>query len=465
MIHLNESRRALGDGPSMDSNLLRLADAAAPRYTSYPTAQKFADGVGPADVEARLETLGGQPVSVYLHVPFCRRLCWFCGCNTGVANDDAPLLRYAGLLRDEIAMVADRIGESAPVVTHLHWGGGTPTILPAPAFRAVMAQLRDRFSFAPDAEIATEIDPRTLTDETVEALAAAGINRASLGVQDFTPHVQEALNRFQAPELVAEVMAKLRAAGITRINLDIMYGLPRQTLEDAAETAAIAADLRPDRVAVFGYAHVPWFMQRQTLISEADLPGGATRLAQAEAMGATLAAHGFARIGLDHFAQPDDSMAAATREGRLHRNFQGYTVDESPVMLGFGASSIGAFDDLYYQNVKGGPDYAAAVQAGRLPVARGVALSADDRLRRSTIERVMCDLRVDLAAICTDHGAPETALDDALPRLARLAEDGLVKMEGRRIEVPWTARAFLRPIAMCFDAYAAAEGVSGSRAV
>ena len=449
----------------MNPKLLRLADTAAPRYTSYPTAQHFSDAVGEADVRDRLRARAGRKTSVYLHVPFCRRLCWFCGCNTGVANDDAPLLRYAGLLRDEIDLVASAIGDDVPAIAHLHWGGGTPTILPPDAFRSVMARLRDRFAFAPDAEIATEIDPRTITDETIEALAAAGINRASLGVQDFTPHVQQALNRIQSPELVDDVVKRLRAAGIERINLDLMYGLPRQSLEDAAETAAIAAEIRPDRVAVFGYAHVPWFKSRQTLISEDELPDAPLRIAQAEAMGATLSAQGLMRIGLDHFATYDDSMAIATKSGALKRNFQGYTVDPGDSMLAFGASSIGAFDDLYYQNQKGVPDYAAAVKAGRLPIARGVALTADDRLRRSAIERVMCDLRVDLREICAAHGAAESALDDALPRLALLAADGVVKLDGHVVEAPWTARAFLRPVALCFDAYAAADGVQGSRAV
>lgn len=440
----------------MEPNLLRLADTAAPRYTSYPTAQVFSGAVGADAVALRLGALGSTAVSLYVHVPFCRKLCWFCGCHTSVANDDAPLLRYAALLEEEIDLVAGAVG-GRPRVAHLHWGGGTPTILPPDQFRAVMARMRAAFPFAPDAELATEIDPRTLSDATIEALAEAGINRVSLGVQDFNPHVQAALNRVQPVDLVRKVVRKLRDAGIGAINLDLMYGLPRQSLEDAARTAAIAADLGPDRVAVFGYAHVPWFAKHQKAIDEAALPGLMARFRQAETAADALVAEGYVRIGLDHFALPGDELAEAARAGTLRRNFQGYTTDPCQTLVAMGPSAISAFRDGFAQNAKATPAWKSAIDAGQLPTERGCAVSADDRLRARAIEALMCNLAVDLAAVCEEFGVSAGALDDALPGLRALSAAGLCALEGRRVELVEEARMLVRNVAQCFDAYSRAD--------
>ena len=467
MMHLNAAHAADRYQRGMTPTLLRHATAPAPRYTSYPTAPRFQAGFDPESYAAALAATPMEArLSLYLHVPFCRKLCWFCGCHTGVANSDGPLIAYAETLEAEIDLVARTLGGRRPVI-HLHWGGGTPTILPPEVFGRLMARLRSAFDIQDDAEIAIEIDPRTLTDAMIAQLAAAGVNRASLGAQDFNPKVQDAMNRIQPVDDVRRSVEALRAAGISGVNFDIMYGLPRQSVEDATRTAEIAAAMRPDRIAAFGYAHVPWFSERQTLIGEDELPGTEERLAHFAAIGAALEAAGYRRIGLDHFARPEDSMARAAETGRLRRNFQGYTADAADALIGLGASSIGETNDLYIQNEKSVAEYARRVREGALAVEKGLRLTLDDRLRRAAIERLMCDMTVDLAAVCASMGAAKGALDDALPRFALLAVDGLVRMRGRRITCPPNMRPFLRRAAMALDAYAAAaeDPMRGSRAV
>ena len=449
----------------MDAELLQKYDLRVPRYTSYPTAPHFGPRVDGDRYAGWLGALAPDaPLSLYVHIPFCRQLCWFCGCNTRAVNRYTPVAHYIDLLKVEIGRVADALGPGRPV-RHLHWGGGTPTILRGADFLDLMAFLRDRFAFAADAEIAVEIDPRVTTRETVAGLTEGGTTRASIGVQDFDPAVQAAINRFQSAETTAEVAGWLRADGIRDLNLDLLYGLPRQTAAGVARTMERALELTPARVALFGYAHVPWMKSHQALIDAATLPDAGQRLAQFDAAERVLTKAGYVAIGLDHFAAPDDSMARALADGRLRRNFQGYTTDDAPVLIGFGASAIGQLPQGYVQNAPDVPAWRAALRRGALPVARGIALDADDRLRAEVIEALMCAGAADLNAICARHGRPATWLDAELASLAPLVADGIAEIDGATVRVTDFGRPLLRAVCAAFDAYLAPEETRHATAV
>jgi len=433
----------------MESYLIGRYGGAVPRYTSYPTAPHFGDGVRAGTYADWLGRLGdGQTLSLYFHVPFCARMCWYCGCHTKIARRYEPIGEYAVLLGAELDLIADAMS-AAPRVIHIHWGGGTPTMLAPDDFRRLMDHARRRFRFAEAAEIAVEIDPRTLAADKIAALAGAGVSRASLGVQEFSESIQRAINRIQPYEMVAEAVAALRGAGIGAINFDLMYGLPGQGVADVVRSAELAADLGPDRIALFGYAHVPWIKKHQRLIDEAALPLAEARLEQAEAGAECLVARGYRRIGLDHFALPDDPLSLALDRGTLKRNFQGYTTDSADALLGLGASAIGALPQGYVQNAVPLDAYGRAIGAGRLAVVRGLAVGDDDCRRRAVIERLMCDLGVDLAAL----GRDEADFADELAGLRDMAADGLVELSGSRIRVTERGRPFVRSICARFDAY------------
>jgi oxygen-independent coproporphyrinogen-3 oxidase len=432
--------------------LIARWDGQVPRYTSYPTAVSFHSGVDARTVETWLGKVDpAAPVSLYLHVPFCRRMCWYCGCHTVVANGAAPVEAYARDLAAELRLIAARLPGRIRLA-RVHWGGGTPSILGPILWRRLDEAIRTEFDIDPQAEIAVELDPRTLTQPMVNALAASGVTRASLGVQDFDPRVQQAVNRIQPFAMVAEAVSRLRGARIEALNLDLMYGLPYQDELSVARTAREALKLAPDRIALFGYAHVPWMKRHQRLIDQDALPNAVSRLAQFRAASSVFAAAGYVGIGLDHFAKADDPLARAQGEGRLRRNFQGYTDDTAPVLLGVGASAISALADGFAQNAAAVPDWRAAVLAGRLAVARGVVPTEDDRLRAALIERLMCDLALDIGAVCRGRGAQPQRFAEALPRLDAMAADGLIVREGWRITVTPVGRLFLRTIAAVFDA-------------
>ncbi|MBW4093419.1 MAG: oxygen-independent coproporphyrinogen III oxidase [Proteobacteria bacterium] len=445
--------------------LLATYDRRVPRYTSYPTAPQFSPAVDAGRLRGWLGALADDtPLSLYLHVPFCAELCWFCGCHTTVAQRPEPLARYAAALLDEIDLLAGAIGRSLPV-RHIHWGGGTPTALSPAWMIAIASRLRARFAQAPDAEVAVEVDPRTLTDAAADAMAAIGVTRASLGVQDFDPVVQAAVHRHQSFAVTEAAAQRLRARGIGGINLDLIYGLPHQTEAGVAETVARALSLGPDRVAVFGYAHVPWLKRHQKLLDEAALPGPPARFAQRAAAERVILAAGYEAVGLDHYALPEDSLAVAARAGRVRRNFQGYTTDTAPVLLGLGASSIGVLPDGYVQNETAIPAWHAALRDGRLPIARGVVLTAEDRLRRAVIEQVMCGGEVDLPAIAARHGMAADTLLDAGPALRAQAADGLIRWDGARLKVTARGRPFVRAVASAFDAYLRPDAVRHAAAI
>lgn len=435
-----------------------------PRYTSYPTAPNFAGDVDAARYRAWLGAMpAGVRGSLYLHIPFCRTMCWYCGCNTTVTRREAPVTRYVAALAREAEMVAEALPQRLRV-GHVHFGGGTPTLVRPDEMRGLMTTLRQRFDIADDAEIALEIDPRTLTVAMAEALGETGFTRASIGVQCFDPGVQKAINRVQTLiETVAAVNA-LRDAGIAAINFDLIYGLPGQTVAACRDTVERALTLRPDRLAVFGYAHVPAMKPHQAKIEAVTLPGPAERAEQAQAIADALIAAGYVAIGLDHFALPGDAMAAAARDGRLRRNFQGYTTDAADVLIGLGASAIGRLPAGHVQNAAAIPDYLKRVGAGRLAAVRGYALSAEDRLRGAIIERIMCDHAVDVGAVCQSQGADAKALLATVP-LAPLERDGLIIREGDAVRLTPTAYPLVRSVAAAFDAHLASTEARHAPAV
>lgn len=446
----------------MTPELIARYDQRVPRYTSYPTAPHFKPDVNSAIYETWLSELSPETaLSLYLHVPFCAELCLYCGCHTTVARTYSPVASYVELLEREIELVARHLPKHMGV-THIHWGGGTPTILSADDLKRIMDLLKGLYAVRPDAEIAVEIDPRTLTLEHVEALAASGLNRASLGVQDFDPKVQETIKRIQSFEQTAKVAHWLRQAGVTGLNLDLMYGLPYQTTESVLRTIEQALELTPDRIALFGYAHVPWMKRHQALLPEEAMPDAIQRVEQNTAAASALIRAGYVQIGIDHFAKPTDPMVVQQQEGRLHRNFQGYTTDEATALIGFGTSAIGSLPQGYIQNAPSTVAYREAITNGNLPTVRGVSLSEDDRLRRKIIERLMCDFSVDLDQMTSGTAQDFTAELQAIDALAR---DGLVKREGLSITIPEESRLLVRNVCATFDQYLESGAVRHSRAV
>lgn len=447
----------------MTPELIARYDQRVPRYTSYPTAPHFKPDIGAEAYAQWLTELSPETaLSLYLHVPFCAELCLYCGCHTTVARSYSPVASYVELLEREIELVARNL-PSRMGVTHIHWGGGTPTILSGTDLRRIMGLLERSFGIRSTAEIAVEIDPRTLTLEHVEALAASGLNRASLGVQDFDPKVQKTINRIQSFEQTAKVAGWLREAGVKGLNLDLMYGLPYQTTESVLRTVGQALELDPDRISLFGYAHVPWMKRHQALLPEEAMPDAIQRVEQNTAAAAALIAAGYVQIGIDHFARPADPMVVQQREGRLHRNFQGYTTDEATALIGFGTSAIGSLPQGYVQNASSTVAYREAVTNGRLATARGIGLSEDDRLRRSIIERLMCDFSVDLARIALQGGKQD--FNAELAAIDELARDGLVTRDGLAIEIPEDSRLLVRNVCAAFDRYLESGAVRHSRAV
>lgn len=432
--------------------LARYGNRQVPRYTSYPTAPHFRPVEEPQLGRRWLGDLpDNEPVSLYLHVPFCRAMCWYCGCHTSVTRREEPIASYVETLLREIELVADALPARVPVA-HVHFGGGTPTVMQPAQLLKLMASLRQHFDVRPDAEIAVEIDPRTLSAEMVDALAESGFTRASLGVQSFDPVVQRAINRVQPFEQTARAVDLLRAAGIGRINLDLIYGLPEQTVDSCLDTVEQALRLEPDRLAVFGYAHVPGFKRHQRKIDAERLPGSAERLAQSQAIAAALVEGGLVQIGLDHFAAPGDELTLAASRGALHRNFQGYTTDACRTLLGLGASAIGQLPSGFVQNAVLTGDYQRRIAAGELATARHCPTNADDRLRGAIIERLMCDYRVDLARLCAQFGTDPAQLSIE-GGLRELASDGLVRITGDLVEVDRAARPLVRTVAAAFDTY------------
>lgn len=439
-------------------------DRAVPRYTSYPTAAQFHPGVGPAQLARWLGVQGGRRLAHYVHVPFCRSLCWYCACHTTVVNRPEPLAAYAENLAAEAALMARHLPEDV-VWAARQWGGGTPTHLGAPTFLALSRRLDKLFPLAPHAEHSVELDPRAFDERLADALAEARVTRASLGVQDFDPAVQRAIHRRQSAEETAAAVVRLRARGIGRINLDLVYGLPQQTLETLQRTLGAALALQPDRFAVFGYAHVPWMKRHQRLIDQSSLPDAALRHAMSELVAETLQQAGYRRIGLDHYALADDGLARAAAQGRLRRSFQGYSDLGLDGTLGLGASAITDLPEGLAQNAVSVTGHGDALTKGRLATVRGVARGPADRLRGAVIERLLCDFSVDLEAEALARKADPLPLLKALDGLAPFLADGLVEQQGWRLAMTPGGRPWVRAVAALFDEYLPTSAGRHSRAV
>lgn len=441
----------------MDARTIAAYDRLVPRYTSYPTAAQFTPSVGAADHAAWLADLAGQTAAFYLHVPFCRQLCFYCACNTVAMNRPDTLERYAAALSDELEHVARAAPET--VVGSVQWGGGTPSQLGPERLLRVGRRLAALFDVRSDREMSMEVDPRYCDAALADAMATLGVTRVSLGVQDFDLAVQEAINRLQSPDITAAAIARLRQTGLSHFNIDLVYGLPRQTLDSLSRTLDETIALAPDRFAVFGYAHVPWMKPRQAVIDAATLPGAAERAAMADLVEQKLVGAGYLKVGLDHYARPGDALAHAAARHRLRRNFQGYVADAWPWVVGIGASAISCLPRGYAQNAADAAAYMAAVGEGGLATARGIAWSSVDRLRGDVIGELMCHFAVDLADICHRHGAPLQAFLADVPALASLIDDGLVSLDGARLAVTDQGRPLVRSVCAAFDRhYTGGEG-------
>ena len=435
--------------------LLEKYSKPGPRYTSYPTAPYFHTGFTEADWidEIKSSQDPARGLSLYAHIPFCDTLCYYCGCNMVATGDYSKADHYLGFLEKELDRVA-ALTDPRRQVKQLHWGGGTPTYLKPDDIRRLMDMMRARFSIAADAEMGCEADPRELTREHLVALRESGFNRLSIGVQDLDEAVQKSVNRVQPEEMIRTVYGWARELGFASINLDLIVGLPHQTLESFARTLDKVVPWAPDRFAIFAYAHVPWMKKHQKLINEADLPSFATRLDLQQLIHERLGAAGYDNIGMDHYARPEDEIIKAQASKTLWRNFQGYTTHKDCDIYAFGASSISQTPDCYMQNEKNLKKYQELIGKGGLAVERGLKLTRDDQIRRDAITRVMCDLELDKPGFAAAWNIDFDAyFAEGLADLPPLIEDGLVGLEGSRIVVTELGRLFLRNIAMCFDGY------------
>jgi oxygen-independent coproporphyrinogen III oxidase len=441
----------------LDLPLVRKYDTYGPRYTSYPTADRFHAGFSAANyvdaLHARNQFRAKQPLSLYVHLPFCNTICYYCACNKVITKDHGRSAKYIRYLGREIGIVGG-LTEGAPKVEQLHWGGGTPTFLAPAEMSTLMEMLRGAFEFAPKAEISIEVDPRKVTAETIAFLGSLGFNRISIGIQDFDPAVQQAVNRIQSEAETRTVIDAARANGFVSVNADLIYGLPKQTVAGFSATLDKVIDASPDRIALYSYAHVPHLFKPQRRIELTEVPAPEAKLAILALAIEKLGAAGYAYIGMDHFAKPTDELALAQASRKLHRNFQGYSTKPDCDLLAFGISAIGKVGSAYVQNVKTLDEYYERLDAHTLPVLRGVELNDDDRIRRDVIQKLMCDFDLDFAATGARHGirfgeyfAPELAA------LATLAGDGLVELGEQTIRVTPRGRLLVRTVAMQFDRY------------
>lgn len=441
---------------AFDRDLARKYDRSGPRYTSYPTVPNFLESFGEEEYLALVREGASdlRPLSLYVHIPFCRHRCFFCGCNVVITRSQVRAREYLPLLEREAATLASPAWAEQREVVQVHWGGGTPTFLEPDELTRLSTILRQHFRIAPGAEIGVEVDPRECTEEHLDALAEAGMNRLSAGLQDLDPRVQEAVNRLQSAEETARVVEGARRRGVESVNLDLIYGLPHQTPESFLASLERVLEMEPDRLAVFNFAYLPEMFKHQRVLDREALPTAEVRLAILETAVWRLAEAGYVFIGMDHFARPDDSLVEALREGRLTRNFQGYSTFEEVDLLGFGVSAISQVAGGYAQNRRRLGDYTEAVRTSGLATFRGHRPSVEDRLRRDVILALMCDFRVDKTAIEDRHGVLfDRHFARELQALARMADDGLVEVGRDTIEVTPVGRLLVRNLAMAFDAY------------
>ena len=431
---------------------LGLFDAKVPRYTSYPTAPHFSGDVEPADFSSWIKDIKpDSEISLYVHVPFCRRLCWFCACRTQGTQTEAPVAAYLQTLKAELAILKDVLPRGVKL-SRLHWGGGTPTLLSAGMMTDLAGAIADVAPFAEGAEFSVEIDPNEIDDERLSALAAAGMNRASIGVQDFDDDIQKTIGRIQGYDVTRDAVEAIRSHGVHSLNADILFGLPNQSRERITESVQKLLSLNPDRVALYGYAHVPWMAKRQQMIPSDALPTPQERLELFETARRLFLWDDYVEIGIDHFATPKDGLAVAQKAGKLRRNFQGYTDDQSEVLLGVGASSISRFPQGYAQNNPSTSGHTAAIREGRFSTSRGHTFSEDDKLRGRIIEMLMCDFAVHTDELLDSYGADRQELE-AMYATAEAAFAGILERRGADLYIPPEARPLTRMIARSFDAY------------
>ncbi len=445
--------------PAFDPDLLRRYDRPGPRYTSYPTAPQFQSGFGGAQLRQAAQASNGDPIprrlSLYVHVPFCMSPCFYCGCNRIITRDLARGETYLARLYREIGMTAELFDRDREVI-QLHFGGGTPNFLSPAQLQDLVDCLRRQFLFSssPERDLSIELDPRFIDPAGIAELAKIGFNRASLGVQDFNPVVQAAVNRIQGVEETRAVVDACHAHGFRSVNIDLIYGLPKQDIEGFARTLETVIDMRPDRLAVYGYAHLPDLFKAQRQIDAADLPDANTKLSLLQLAIDRLTRAGYVYIGMDHFALPDDDLAAAQERGSLHRNFMGYTTHADSDLIGLGVSAISHIGDSFSQNPRDLPSWQIAIDEGRLPVFRGMFLDEDDLLRADLIQQLMCQGEIPVAALERRYAIDFDAyFADALEKLEPLVDDGLVRRTTGRILATTRGRLLLRNIAMCFDRY------------
>ncbi len=431
---------------------LGLFDAKVPRYTSYPTSPHFSGNVGADDYSNWIKALpiGGQ-VSLYIHVPFCRRLCWFCACRTQGTQTAGPVAAYVEVLKQELALLSEILPQGI-TLSRLHWGGGTPTLLSPEMIRSLSEAIKDVAPFAPNAEFSVEIDPNEIEEERMDALAEAGMNRASIGVQDFDHEIQKTIGRIQGFDITRKAVDMIRARGVTSLNADILFGLPHQTKERITESVQKLLSLGPDRVALYGYAHVPWMAKRQQMIPSDALPTPSERLDLFDTARRLFMWDNYAEIGIDHFAIKGDGLEVAQRTGKLRRNFQGYTDDTASALIGVGASSISRFPQGYTQNAPGTSTYIQAIRGNKFSAIKGHAFQGDDLLRARLIEALMCDFRIDRAEILRDYDISAAKLD-ALFKETNAAFDNILQITEDGLFIPFAARPLTRIIARSFDAY------------
>ncbi len=449
----------------IDAELLERFGGRGPRYTSYPTADRFdervdADRYGRALVERAGRR--GESLGLYVHIPFCRVICYYCACNKIGTRHVEQSTPYLEALRREMALVTERTGRGQPV-RHLHFGGGTPTFMPDAELGQLVDSLREYFAFSDDGEYSIEVDPRTVGTQRIRALRDMGLNRISLGVQDFDPTVQAAVNRIQSYEQTVALIEAARDCGFRSINVDLIYGLPKQNPESFGETLRKTIAAAPDRIALYHYAHLPTLFKPQRRISEADLPSSEAKARMFETAVSTFESAGYLHLGLDHFARENDELAIAQREGRLHRNFQGYCSHDSGDLIALGVSAISSVGDVYAQNDKVLDGYYRRIERGELPIVRGIALDEDDFLRRDAIQSLMCDFSLDWDALDARRGIDSRRLlADARAALAPLADAGAVRLDERGIEVLPRGRLLVRAVAMAFDRHLARQAAGGA---
>lgn len=440
----------------VDINLAKKYNRPGPRYTSYPTAPHFTDTVKLKDWEQtiiRNNTNPDRDLSLYAHLPFCDTLCWFCACTTVITRDTDKIGEYLQVLYREIDLLKTKFHKDRKII-QMHYGGGTPTYLSPLQIKSLGNKIKDSFKLAENAEIGCEMDPRGLTRDHIIALRETGFNRASMGVQDFNPEVQKAVNRINPPEMINQVMEWIRAEGFNSLNLDLIYGLPLQTKDSFKKTINMVLELNPDRLAVFNYAHVPWLKPHQNLIKEADMPSPAEKLEMLKMIIETLTSSGYVYIGMDHFAKENDELTVAQREKTLQRNFQGYSTKGGVDIYALGMSSISQVDDIYVQNYKDISKYTELIDRGSLPFEKGFMLNADDQIRRQVIMRLMCDMELNyenISKILKINFQKYFSRD--LSGLQAFEEDNLIILNDKGFTVTDTGRLFIRNIAMIFDVY------------